>query len=466
MYGKALSENKMALYNILSTVLVAGINFFSIPIFTRMLSTSGYGIVTVYSAWVQICTVFVGLKADGSIGSAIANLDDDVQNGYQFSILVLGLFSFLVILALIFLFKDIVCKLLNMNFDLVLAMALQSFGAFVISLFSMRFIFAKQAQKNLALSVGLSLGTTLLSIILIFFVFTGNDAYKGRVWGLAIPNLFIGLALFFAMVHTAWKQFNIEYWQFCFALSLPLIFHGLSQLVLAQTGRIALQRIYNDSIAGVYGVAVTVVSLLNSVYAALNNAFVPFMYDDLAGKTSWNTKQEHFKNYFILFTLGTISFIFVSPEIVKLMSTSEYWSGILVLPFLIVGQYCIFLYSFPVNFEFFKMKTSTVGIGTVCAALANIVLALWLIPPFEMMGAALATMISYLLLFIFHFCIARYRLGDHHYSARWMLAGLGLVIIAGFLAYPLERLWFIRWTLGLCLVSMAGLRVLHKRRIF
>lgn len=463
---KPLSENKMALYNILSTVIISSINFFSIPIFTRMLSTNGYGIVTVYTAWVQICTVFVGLKADGSIGTARANLRDEEQDGYQLSILVLGAFSFFIILSLAFLFRDQICRLLAMDFDLVLAMLLQSFGAFVVSLFSMRFIFNKQAHKNLLLSVGVSIATTLLSIALIFFVFTGSDAYEGRVWGLALPNLFIGLTLFFALLWSAWKKFKISYWQFCLALSFPLIFHGLSQLVLAQTGRIALQRFFDDSMAGIYGVAVTVTSLLNSVYTALNNAFVPFMYDDLAGKTPWETKQEHFKNYFVLFTLGTMAFLLVSPEAIEILSTPDYWSGIAVLPPLTVGQYCVFLYSFPVNYEFFKMKTASVGAGTVMAALANVALTIWLVPALGMMGAALATMFAYLLLFVFHFCTARYRLGDRHYSARWMVAGLGIVVLTGILVYPLEMLWPVRWVMGLALLALASLRVLRKRRIF
>ena len=84
----------MVTFNVLSTVIIAGINFFTIPIFTRMLNTDGYGIVNVYVAWVQIATVFVGLKADGSIGSASANIEKDEQDAYQLSCMILGTLSF------------------------------------------------------------------------------------------------------------------------------------------------------------------------------------------------------------------------------------------------------------------------------------------------------------------------------------------------------------------------------------
>lgn len=91
------SENKTVFYNIVSTIVITGINFFTIPLFTRLLDTSGYGIVNVYASWVQITSILVGFKADGSIGSAKANLDEDEQDAYHVSILVLALVSFLAI---------------------------------------------------------------------------------------------------------------------------------------------------------------------------------------------------------------------------------------------------------------------------------------------------------------------------------------------------------------------------------
>ena len=134
MLSGSLSENKMALFNILSTVIIAGVNFFTIPIFTRMLDTDGYGIVNVYSAWVSIFVVFIGLKADGSIGTAKANLPEEDQDSYQFSILALSTVAFLVIFVAVLLLLEPVSTLLSLEPLLVVCMVVQSFGAFVISL--------------------------------------------------------------------------------------------------------------------------------------------------------------------------------------------------------------------------------------------------------------------------------------------------------------------------------------------
>ncbi len=456
----------MALFNIMSTVIIAGVNFFTIPIFTRMLDTSGYGIVNVYTAWVSIFVVFIGLKADGSIGSAKANLAEDEQDSYQLSILALSTVAFFVVLGFVNLLLQPLAELLSLEPLLVVCMCIQSFGTFVINLFSMRFIFRKQAQLNFAISVGVCLVTTLLSVLLIFFVFTGEDAYMGRALGLCVPNAVLGTALALGLAIKQRGRIKLKYWRFCLVLTVPLIFHGLSQLVLGQTGKIVIQQTNGDSLAGIYSIAVVIVGLLGSIYSALNNAFVPFMYDDLAGKTGQDVKQSHFRNYFASFTLGTVAFVLIAPEILKLMSTEAYWSAIPLLPLLTIGQYCVFLYSFPVNFEFYSMKTRSIAIGTMLAAILNIALTVTLVPAFGMMGAAFSTMVSYLALFIFHFCIARFALGDRNYPARYYAGGLAFVLAASSACYPLNDLVLVRWAVAFIALFFVALRVYKTRSIF
>lgn len=460
-----VSENKMALYNIASTVLVAGINFITIPIFTRMLDTDGFGIVNVYTAWVQICTIFVGLKADGSIGSAHANLREDEQDSYQLSCLSMGLLSFAVVMVLCVSFIGPLSNLLNMDGTLIVAMVLQSFGAFVIALFSMRFIFRKEPQKNFMLSVGVAVATTLVSVGLILFGVFAGDAYLGRVIGLSLPNLLIGVGLFLGYLRKGVVP-RASYWKFCLALTLPLIFHGLSQLLLAQTGKIAIQQTQGNSAAGIYSIAVTVVSLMSAIYSALNNAFVPFMYDDLAGKSAVGKKESHFRNYFSMFTLGSCAFALLSPEILKILSTEAYWEATRLLPPLVLGQYCVFLYSFPVNYEFYKMQTRSIAAGTVGAAALNVALCVAFVPAFGMDGAACATAIAYLFLFAFHFLIARFLLGDRNYPSHWFALGLCVVCLACVACYPASGMPLLRWAVGIGCLAAAVARIARTRSIF
>ena len=43
------SKNKIAFFNFLSNILLRGISVFTAPVFSRLLGTSGYGVLSVYN---------------------------------------------------------------------------------------------------------------------------------------------------------------------------------------------------------------------------------------------------------------------------------------------------------------------------------------------------------------------------------------------------------------------------------
>ena len=61
MAMRELTENKMALFNLGSTLVTSGIGVVTTPIYTRLLSASEYGTVSVFMAWAQILVIFIGL---------------------------------------------------------------------------------------------------------------------------------------------------------------------------------------------------------------------------------------------------------------------------------------------------------------------------------------------------------------------------------------------------------------------
>lgn len=464
-HGK--SESILASLNILSTVITAGIAFFTIPVFTRLLDTDGYGVYSLYNTWVNIFAIFVGLRAEGSIGPAQANLPEEEQDSYQFSVLLMSCVSFAAILLIVVLFGGWLAAPTGLDRPLLVCVVVQSFGVFLVNFFNMRYIFTKQAQRNFVISVAVAVSTTAASIILIYALPGGVERYWGRVIGYLVPYVLIGLSLFLGFARKRSRsEFSFAYWKFCLPLTLPLILHGVSQLVLSQSDQVIIKQFYDASTVGIYSIGVTIAGLIGYVYNALNNAYVPFLYEDFAGKSAPGSKERHFDNYMRLFTMGTCAFVMLAPEVLKVMSTEKYWGAVDVLPMLIIGKYCVFLYSFPVNYEFYRRKTRTVAIGTVLAALLNIALNYLLIPSYGYYGAAIATMVSYLALFAFHYCSARFLLGDRNFPLRKYLAGLGCVLAATAVYYPLRGFVVARWVIGVGLVALMLGRVIRTRTIF
>ena len=456
----------MALFNILSSVIVGLVSLFTVPIFSRMLEQGDYGLTGVYTAWVQIFSVIIGLQVSGSIGSAYANLKESEQDSYQLSVLVLALLSFGTTMILVFFFLAPLSDALEMSSSMVICAVVQSFGTSVIGVFNKRYVFKKQAQANLLLSVAVSVSSSVLAMILVVIRPGGIAPYLAWALGFAIPPTLIGLFVSIQLALKAKAVIRARYWAFCLRITLPIILHGLSGVVLAQMGRIGIQHEYGDAMAGVYSIAITVESVLVSLYNALKSAFVPFMYDDLAERTHHSVKMSHFRNYFVLFTGATFVYLMLGAEAVKILSPADYWGAIEVVPFLIVGAYFMFLYSFPVNYEFYAMRTASVGIGTLLAAIVNVILVVTLVPAYGMLGAAVATMVAYLFLFLFHFLIARFFLGDRNYPAFVFFGGMVAVLLMAALSCILQDHAVIRWMIALAMLVTLTYRLIKVRTIF
>ncbi len=459
------SENSQAIFNILATTIVGGINFLTLPIFTNILGTEGFGEVSLYTTWVQIFTLFIGLQSSGTFASASVAFPENEQSSYQKSILLFSICCSGVFGVICILFLNRLSTLIALDKVIIIWMFIHSFGAYCISLFNNRFIFTKQAQRNFAISISVCLATTFLSLLFVLIIFESNRSF-GRILGLAIPNIIIGLALAIPLLFRRDAHFDIKYWKFCLPLCIPMVFHSLGQIVLGQTDRIMLQWIGGGlAVVGIYSLGATIAQILSIIYGALNNAFVPFFYEDLKNRNKSNLNMR-FNRYIKMFTLGTLLFIMISPEIILLMSGEEYWNATLVTPILIVGYYLVFCYSFPVNYEFYLRRTKSIAIGTLSAAVLNIILNLALIPVLGLIGAGLATLIAYGMLFLFHSTMVNRMDRNNGLPYAKLLVGILVVLVFAFLATLLRDITWLRLGIGFVIAILLARQLLKEKAFF
>jgi len=157
----------------------------------------------------------------------------------------------------------------------------------------------------------------------------------------------------------------------------------------------------------------------------------------------------------------------MSREVSYLFADDSYSKGMNLIPIFTLSIYFTFMYQFSINLELFKKKTGIISLGTFVAAIVNIILNVSLIPVLDMFGAAIATSLSWLGLFIAHYLIARRLQGGKSYVticdfSKWIL----LMIITCILFYSLKELIIIRWVLAIGVIIFCIARVIKRRTIF
>ena len=172
-------------------------------------------------------------------------------------------------------------------------------------------------------------------------------------------------------------------------------------------------------------------------------------------------------NYLLIFTILTVGFMLLAPDVFKILAPEPYWSGLNLIPLVSLAYYFNFLYSFPANYEFYNEKRNVIAMGSTVSAVLNIVLNFLFIPKYAGIGAAIATLISYISMFLIHELNVRLILKakDFEYSLGFYLKGLFPVVCTAVFYYFVMDLWIVRWLLALILGACISLRIIKNKEI-
>jgi O-antigen/teichoic acid export membrane protein len=460
---KEKSISQVFIWQTAGRFILQGISFFTAPVFTRLLTPSDYGQVAVYGAWVSLSALFIGLQTHGSIANAKIKYNDDKMDAYLSSVMTLSVISFIIILSGGIIANKFLSEILGLRSDLVVLLIIQSFASFGIAFYTAKLIQYKQAEHSTVLSLLVSISSTVLAII--FLLSASENRYVVKIYANAIPTIIIGVVIVCLVFFKGRKAYDKTYWNFCLTLTLPLILHGAGGLVLSQSDRVMLQRMSGESVAGIYSFAYSVALVISILWMSFNTTWVPFYYEyKKNGQKDLLLLRAN--NYIMVFSILTMGFILLAPEVYRVMAPQEYWSGISLIPLIALAYYFNLLYSFPANYEFYNQKTKLISIGTILAAAINIVCNFLLIPEYAGIGAAIATLISFVFMFVFHEIIARFILRNYDYKFTMYLKGLLPVIAVSVLFYVTQNLWYIRWGIGAVLGIYLLRRIIKNRAMF
>ena len=456
-------QNRVAFFNILSTVLLKGISIFTAPLFSRLLGDSGYGVLSIYTIWTSAIAIAFPLQSQGTLVNAKVEYDEQGQRRYQSSVLTLSILVFALCSALVLAFIKPISGLLKLEPFLIGMMLLQAFGTFCVSFLSTKYTYEFKAGRNMAISLGVTITTLVLSVLFILQL-PHETRYYGRVVAIASTYALIGIPAAILILAQGRTFFNREYWKFCLYLALPTVFYNLSDLILGQSDRVMLQQMMTTSMVGQYSLALNFGNIMFTIFGALNNTWCPFFFEDMKqgdrGKLSSKAT-----NFLELFTVLCVGFILLSREVYHVFAAEEFWFGTQLIPIFVTSFFINFLCTFPVNYEYYHKKIRVVAVVTISSSLVNIGLNYILIHSIGMYGAALATCISHGLQLTMHYVYARYIIkGEYPFPiGMWLKYGVVYLAMVG-LVYLTPNVWLLRWGVG-AMIGLWELLRIKKRKV-
>lgn len=453
----AKNVNRLAIKSgssyMLSNILISATSIVTAPIFTRLLTTSDYGIASNFAAWINIGLVIIGLGLPYSIGNAIIDFPSDL-NKYLASIQTLGSLMAASVLIIVILFKQQISVLMGIDQSLVLIIFIYLLFLPSVIFAQERYKFILQYKQNIFISILNTFGAITFCLIFILYIFN-EHRYYGRIIGLILPMFLMGVFFYIQILRGGWSIHIRKYWSYALKISLPMIPHALAMVVLTQIDRIMILQICGSSDAGLYSFGFSYAILLLLFSNAVLQAYQPWLYinyknNDL--KSIKSSTNDIASGMCIL----TLIIIALAPEAIKILGARNFWAAKWVVMPIAIGALFQYIYNTYTGLELYHKKTIVIAIGTIFAALINYFLNLLFIPKFGYIAAAYATFASYLALALFHMYAYKLVTGKRVYDDKFIWTVAIITTILSFLIMNLYDYFVLRYLVLIIILVTFG----------
>lgn len=420
--GKVL---KSGIWYTISSIAIRAVSIITSPIYTKMLSTSDYGIANTFNSWIEIFNIFTCLCVVYSIGRAKLDFGEKFD---EYLSCLQGLSSSFAALVLVaaFIFRNRISAVIGYEVPLVIVLFVYLVISPSVEYTLQKCRYEYRYKENIVISLITCLGTVAMSILLMLLF--NDKRYFGKIIGAIITTFMLGVFFYIRILKNGKKFFDAEYWKYALKFGLPMIPHALALVILAQIDRIMIKDMISDSAAGLYAFGYMFATLLMIFTNAIGQAWLPWFNEQLfaGNKESISFYQ---KKLVLLGCFLTIGFVTVAPEALMLLSfkSPDYWVAKWVVPPVALGALAQYFYTNYVNVELFHKKTPIIAASSIIAAVVNFVLNSIFIPKFGYIAAAYTTFASYVFLMFFHYFATRYVIKEHVYSDAYMFTALLIV---------------------------------------
>ncbi len=403
-----------------ANLLQRGISFFLLPVYTHYLTPDDYGIlavVTTLSGFLSI--IFTWSMPPSSINRFYFDYREDPETLREFwgtMVCAMLFFSlagcFFLLVAGPFILKPVMGDIPFWPFFTIGIVTLFFQPFFQVFLSTLQ---ARGKSRNYAI-FSISQLIIQLTLMLTLVVFLGWKA-EGPLFATLVTSI-----LFFLITLTNFKKdftwvFRWNLFKKALRYSLPLLPHNLSAQIMVVTDKFFLNSMISASSAGIYHIGFLLGTTITIVTDSINRAYVPVAMETLEENKA-HSLDELKSNGMTLIggycLFGTLVSLF-SQEVLQLFTAEPFHSAYLIVPFVAFGFVLRGIYYVLVNILMFnKEATKWVSAGTISGALANVGLNYFLIPVYGMIGAAIATLLSQLIL-----TIIIGKLGQPHEPFQW-----------------------------------------------
>lgn len=445
MIDKIIRLGKEAAIYGLSSIVGRFLNFLLVPFYTNLLLPSEYGVIANLYAYIAFAAVLFGYGMDAAYMRFVSSLEigDKKQN---FSVPFISVAATSLLFAiLLHLNARFIAEVIGLGSE---QSALVRFSAWVLFFDAVALVpYASLRMENKAGTFAvIRVANIVMTIVLNIVLLVGFDM---RAEGVLLANLLasaLTLIIQFPWIIPNFTfSFSSRLYKELLRFGLPYVPAGLASIAMQVIDRPILKMLTNDATVGIYQANYRMGVFMMLVVGMFDYAWRPFFLKHAEKPDA----KPLFSRVFTLFSVVAMSLLVLLTlfidDLIRVQVGHvhfihpDYWSGALIIPVILLayvfnGAYVNFLVGI-----YLEKKTSILPVVFGAGALVNVGANLLLIPEFGIMGAAYATLLSYVVLAVgIYIPSQRYYRIEYEWETIVRLLAVTTLILSVFKLLPIE----------------------------
>jgi O-antigen/teichoic acid export membrane protein len=400
---KKTSLSKATAWYTTGNLFVRSVSFLLLPLYSNLISTTEFGNYALIMSLYAIISVFYYSGLQSALSKYYLEEDNEYKRKEIFStifnsIVIIGL----ILTTIIFLSADWIAEVSagSRNYTGLIRMVFGALFFESIAFITLHLLRTKELARKVVIYSSFSAAVNFL--LNIYLVYVLNLGIEGIILAQLITAAFLFAILLPVLKENYIRVFNFGLTKILFVFVFPLIVGGLLSSSVDVIDRFIIDHFLGKGEVGIYSFSYRIALVMNIFVLSLRSAWTPYsirLYNE------GNYTSEFGKSFTKIIAVCLLIFLMVSMFIDDLFNfhlngfylfDPAYRSGIIIIPVVLASYILSAIVTYYSVYPYVSGKSIHFLVSDLIAFVINIALNFILIPLYGIMGAAVATLFSYL----------------------------------------------------------------------
>ena len=398
-----------------TSLLIKLLGLITFPILTRILTQEQYGVMGLVSVtmFLMVAIAKAGLSEGITRFYKVYSHTPEQRTVFTSTLAVRGFILSMLITILYLSFFPSVYEFLKIDKKYLSCFMIMAIHLFLFPLNAIISNILKVTGRTLLLNAISLVGRIVaisLSLFLILYVIRNLYGYfVGMVIGVILITIFL-LYWFFTHYSIRLNKVSSELTWRLIKFGAPLLFYELSFLLLTYIDRYMLIIYHGEAVLGIYSVGYNLAMYIADViHYSLLYSIVPIYVDiyESQGKQKTEEFLRKCMHYLLIAIIPIcVGYFAVSRNLLIILASKKYLIASTFSPIILLGSLFLLLNNILNAGLYLRKKSIKMLLIMLSAACINIVMNLFLLPRYGIMGATIATLVSCMSTTVLTLCLS------------------------------------------------------------